>query len=530
MSMVRIQKKPLELLFFLFLCSVAYGQEETKSYQSIDMFVGSSQKAFKSSRVKYAGLWNRMEHDCRGDMPGDWLAAFRNMPNFGQSSFLDLVRGGVKISNQVVYPTEQQFFQNTISAELGRLYACVTGISYRDDVFVLQNVDYFNQLIENLQYLEDELAYGHYVNGLAYSCKVLKSKAQLDSVLASPTNIGCVFTVQGGHALGNYLYIEQGIENTPEYQTLVLNNVDKLKGGLPLRSSSEEHLSIPIFALSFSNFYNDGLVGKTAQFSSQEELLFGKQTGVGNEMTTLGQNVIARLLSKETGRRILVDISGMSPDSRDWYYSYIKDLRYRKDTVPILALNVGISGLNRKDKEYRDKDELVKRQGSLLNNRQGNLARQDLSEIISSGGLIGISFDRHKLMGDAFQKLYDATLPNSYNRRRIALKALVANICRVVQISNQVEAWDAICLSSQFDTHHARPLDVYRSSEDFYELYRELLEFFRNPEDIEDLYTAKQIKKFLYGYTPEEAVDRIFYGNALRMIRQTLPDEAPKKK
>lgn len=514
------------LLFLAtFIVSVSTEAQENKNnIYTVDMFVASSQKAFKSRKVKRYSLWERIENDCPIEAPFELNNAFEGVPRHAQSSFYDLMKGNVKISNQIITPTERQFLQSdflqpNISSEI---FGCLTGISYREEAFVLNNVDYFNLVIENLYYLQEELQYSYHTRGRVFNCKIINNPNQIPEIMESPTDIGVVVSIHGGHALGNYLYIEQNQYESSEYKNILINNIDRLKGTQPLRVKTNEFLEIPIFSISFGNYFEDGICGKAAKFSLAEEDAFKEQDNLGRGMTGLGETVVRRLLSKETGRRILLDVSDMSLAAREWYYKFVKDQRYGKDTIPILALNVGISGLSDRDNAYSGNDEKLKNQQSFLNNRQANLSRQDIRAIVRSEGLIGISLDKDRLMGKAFQTRYNSTLEGSADRRRIAVDAIVANICKIIQTAQTIDAWDMICIGSSFD-NHCRPMEMFATSADLEQLAKELLEFFENPRDIEGLFTEKEIKQFMYSYEARDIVERIMYKNALNFLKEHLP-------
>jgi len=488
-----------------------------------DMGVYSTQKAFKSRKVKRHSMWETIENDCALDLeelPLELSSAFVGISRRNQSSIYDLVKGNVKISNQIISPTERQFMHSPFltPGSSSKIFGCLTGMSYREENFILNNVDYFDLVLANLNYLQEELQYNYHKNSRTYQTILIRTKKDIRMVLNNPTQVGFLISIGGGHSLGNYLYIEQDQVETEEYQNIVLTNIKKLKGTIPLEAGANKYLDIPIFSINFGNYFRDGICGKTARFSLREEEAFKRPTTIGDNMTELGQKAIRELLDKKSGRRILVDVGGMSIRSRDWYYKYVKDSRYRKDSIPIIAGGVGISGLSKKDNAYGrdDKKELLSHQFS-------NLSRQDLIAILQSRGLVAISLDKNKLMGKEFQLRYEETIPNSADRRRVAIEALVSNICKAIHMSNDIEAWNMLCISSQFDTH-ARHLDVFGSSSDMVILYRDLLEFFKDPRDINGLYSAKEIQTFMYNLSPEEIVDKIMYKNALNFIERNLPE------
>lgn len=487
-----------------------------------DMGVHSTQKAFKSRKVKRHSMWERIEHDCGLDLeeiPIELTNAFQGISRHNQSSIYDLVRGNVKISNQIISPTERQFMHSPFltPGSSSKIFGCLSGMSYREENFILNNVDYFDIVLGHLSYLQEELQYSYHKNGRTYDGLIIRNRDNLRTVLNDPTKVGFVVSIKGGHSLGNYLYIEQNQVDTDEYQNIVLKNVNRLKGAVPLAEDGKEFLNIPIFSINFGNFFADGVSGKTARFSINEEEAFKRPTTIDDDITELGQKVIFAMLDEKKGRRILVDIGGMSLRSRQWYYKHVKTQRYRKDSIPIIATGVGISGLSSRDNAYGKADKK-----EVLNHETTNLSRQDLIAIVQSRGLVGLSLERDRLMGKELQRIYDESIPNSADRRRIAVEALVGNICKAIHMSNSIEAWDMLCISSQFDTH-ARHIDVFNSSDDMVALYRDLLEFFENPRDIKGLYSVKEIKNFMYNYSAQELVDKIMYKNAMRFLTKHLP-------
>ena len=527
---------------FILIAVTSFGQDSTATeatpptevelspedpFKLFDMGVYSTQKAFKSRKVRRHSMWEKIENDCGLDLeeiPLELTNAFENIARCNQSSIYDLVKGNVKISNQIISPTERQFMHSPFltPGSSSKIFGCLTGMSYREENFILNNVGYFGLVLSNLAYLQEELQYNYHKNGHTYRCELLRNKQDMYNVLDDPTKVGFLVSIGGGHSLGNYLYIEQNQVDDAEYKNIVLTNISKLKGATPIQSAPEEYLDIPIFSMNFGNYFNDGLCGKTSRFSLAEEEAFKRPTTIDDDITALGQAAIRELLDRKKGRRILVDIGGMSLRSREWYYKHIKDQRFRKDSIPIMATGVGISGLSKNDNAYgRDEKK------ELLNHEMTNLSRQDLSNILKSRGLIGISLAKDKLMGSEFIARYDAAVPNSADRRRIAIEAIVANICKAIHMSNDIEAWDMLSISSEYDAHQ-RHLDVYDSSGDMVNLYRDLLDFFKNPRNIKGMYSVKEIKDFMYNYTPEEIVEKIMYKNALRFIEENLPELPPR--
>lgn len=519
----------LSVFWTMTMVYMAQGQEKVRASRPIciDMFAASSQKAFKSRKVERYSMWERIENNCDfniSQIPPELSLAFEGVSKRSQSHMYSLVQGNVKISNQIIAPTERQFFQSEFlnSGSRSKTFGCLTGMSYKEESFILSNVNYFKIVIENIEYIQDELQYKYHVGPRSYSCRIIKNPADIDSVMNNPLEIGWLLSIAGGHTLGNFLFIEQAQYRTNEYRNTVIGNIDILKGTNPVRLKTKEYLEVPIFSISFGNYFQDGICGKAAQFLIEEEEAFKRQDNLGEDFSELGKVAVERLLSKKGGRRILIDIGGISLKAREWYYDFIRDRRFEKDTIPILSTNVGISGLSKKDKNYSNEDAKLKNLNTMLNHRHGNLCKEDVLDILRSNGLIGISLERDKLMGKSFQARYNATVAGSANRRRVAVDAIVSNICKVIKSGYSIEAWDIVSIGSQFDTH-ARHLEMYKESADMYQLYKDLLVYFENPRDIEGTFDAKEITGLMYDYTAKELVDKIMYKNALRFVKKHLP-------
>lgn len=507
-----------------------------KEFKFVDMHVCSSQKAFES-QFDYANrelapqrrfqFLEKMENDCLSGLiiPPELRAAYDGIPKSSQAHIMSMFKGNIRISNQVLKPTEHQFLAENqylvATSDPSIIYKCLAGVEFEKERFSQSQVDYFWLVLKQLQYIDEELSYDYHIKGKKYKCRIVRNTDDLRQIMASENEMGWVMSIGGGHSLGNYTYIATNQMKSTEYENVIIHNIDRLKGAAPLHLKTEEYLDIPILSINFGNVFEDGICGKVVHFSLSEENAFGSQGSMGKSVTTLGQTAIKRLLDKEKGRRVLIDIGGMSLKSREWYYKYIKERRFYKDTIPIIASNVGISGLSKRNSAYTSTDEKIKSQSSYLNHRHANLCDQDIKAIIKSKGLIGLSLDRDKLMGRSSQAKYDSYMAGTANQREIAINSIIANLCTIIHKSNTVEAWKHISISTEFDTH-TRHFNQYESAKDMYRLSNDLLEFFKNPRDT-DLYTKKEIENYMGGYTPEQIVDMITHENALRFMYEHLP-------
>ena len=517
-------------------------QQPQFNFPLIDMGAASSHRYFNLHRARpntNVSIWSQLDAECNATVPmlsnttgsgGRW-EVFEDVARFSQASLLSQVESNVRISNQMLYATEYPFLKsilyNNSLVEAIDVYKCFTGVTMSREALINLNIEYFpTVLMEHLAYLQSELDYPLNKDGKRYECYILQRGDNIDSLLKNTPKMLWVLSIRGAHILSTGTYLYQDQKDTPDFKKAVLDNIDKLKGLKSAYNAAGKAitLKVPIFSISFDSYFTDGLCGKAAKFLAVEKDAFQAQDlQIG--VTPIGQEAIVKLLNKDDGQqRILIDVAGMNVKSRDWYYTYIKERRYLKDSIPIMAMGVGISGLKPSDKEFDFEDEVLRESNpSLLNNRHANLNREDIIQIIQSQGLVGISLERHRLMGSMFIARYKATLPYSAERRRVVVEAIAANICKFIQTAQTREAWDMICISSTFDLY-GRFLEPYQTTDDLPQLTKDLYAFFSNPRAIDGLFTEREVRQFMYNLKAEDIVERIMYRNAYRFLLKHYPN------
>lgn len=548
--------------FFLSLAAACWAyavsaQEHSNlNFPIVDMSAASSHRYFylyksKSMAKENAGMlvnvpiWSPIDAECNATVGvlsnttnnSGRLDVFQDVNRYSQASLLSQTEANVRLCNMVIAPVEYPFLKSVLYSnallEPAEVFRCFTGVSMYREAFASLNIDYMGAIFaEHVAYLDSELGYPLNKDGKRYECRILQRNDNVDSLVKNSAKILWLVSVKGGHVLSTGTFLYQDQKDTPDFKKIVMDNIDKLKGLKPVQRIGKPALTIniPIFSISFDGFFDDGLCGRVAKFLPTEKDGFQPQdlkTGI----TPVGQEAILRLLSKEDGQaRILIDVAGMGVKAREWYYTYNKERRYLKDSIPILATGVGISGMKSDENGYGDSDELVKNnQNTILNNRHANLSREDIIQIVASQGLVGISLERDKLMGSAMRARYEAALPQSAQRRRIACEAVVANICKFIQVAQTKEAWDMICIASNFDLY-GRFIEPYNTTDQLPLLASDLYDFFSHPRAIDGIFTEREIKQFMYNIPARDIVERIMSRNALRFVAKHYPRTAGEKK
>ena len=110
----------------------------------------------------------------------------------------------MRISNQIIRPTERQimFSPYLTPGSSAQIFSCLSGLSYREEHFILNNANYFEIVLQNLKYLNDELKYSHRQNVHSYKAVLIRSKKEIRATMTDPSKLGLVISIGGGHSLG----------------------------------------------------------------------------------------------------------------------------------------------------------------------------------------------------------------------------------------------------------------------------------------------------------------------------------------
>jgi microsomal dipeptidase-like Zn-dependent dipeptidase len=492
----------------------------------IDIHVNTTKKPFNSrSNGQQIGIWEPFDHECGYNLSSQVMSNLgNNVPKHSQSHLEALVKGNTRIACLNLSPIEQKLINTNnqlTDKNKQSTVACVAGIDANQLFLRRKEIDYFKDLVENINYVQRYEKKGHYVNGFEYGLELIKNKKHLEDIAADPNRLGLILTVEGGHSLGHSIYIDNDITKLEEYRKFVLQNVDRLKGTLPLSDIQGEYLDVPVLWISLAKTFKNGLGGFSNSLNKAEQNIFDKPEGMNTKETKLGIEVIERLISKDNGRRILIDIKHMSLDFRTRYYKTVERSEILGDAIPIVCSHCAISGMPKRQNIYRKKDDDSKNNNYYLNHWKQNLSKEDIQKIHRSRGLIGIPLDKTVLGGQLALSDIENQLSNTVQLRKACIKLLMANILTVVSTINDPSAWDIISIGSDFDEMRY-PLDVYQSSEDLPQLAVDIQRFLERPENIQDLFNEEQIRNLLFDLTPAEITAKIMSENAYEFIKKNI--------
>ena len=458
--------------------------------------------------------WQRIDNVCEGKMARWAVKATKAVPRTSQAHLEGLQRGNVRLVCCALVPLERKMLTpNFINAKKkgDATMECLAGFDVTHDwaTFMANEVDYYQNLTENLTYIAQYEGIQHNINGRAYSFEVARSAAHLTAILKDTSKIAMVLTVEGGHSLAHSLELND-VSGTDAFRTTVLNNTLQLKNA-----------TLPIYSLNINHFFWNGLCGHARTLSGAQTVLMPQKEGVNLGFTALGKEVVALLLDDKKGRRILIDLKHTSLLGRKWYYNYIKKRRAVGDNIPIICSHTGISGVSWNSLQYNQRDGAKKNKQSYLNTWTINLSDEDVQHIHDSGGLIGIMLDKYKLVGSLGVATYRKAIVGSNERRQAYVKAIWANFFAAVSAVNRRSAWDILCFGSDFDGM-ITPYETYAKASDTPDLANDLLQFLQSPTDIDTLFTHKELKRLMFGLSPNEIMKKIMQTNQYECLQRSF--------
>lgn len=511
------------ILFLCLLSSLVPAYCQSSTY--VDIHVNSTTKPFYSQTKKKYNLWEPIDHFCDKNLPSQVIRDFGfKVPKNAQSNFEALISGNVRIVCINLSPIEQEYFNLSSFANnknKATTVACITGIQGNELFLRRKEVDYFTDLLAHISFVKDYENQPHYINGKEYTYRIIREEADVDKVLQTPNQIGLILTIEGAHSIGHSLYIKDEITNLEEYRRYILNNVNRLKGKLPLSADNPGVLEAPILFFAPCKLFYNGAGGQALTFNREQQNVFSKPENLDEAETELGKSIIDSLISKE-GHRILIDLKHMNLAFRTYYYKLVERAGILGEDIPVVASHCGISGLKWKDVLYKKRDDDSKNNNSYLNHWQQNLGDEDIQKIFQSRGLIGISLDKSVIAGQIALNEIKNTELGSRQRRMACLKVFMANVFTIIRVINSPKAWDIISVGSDFDAMFD-PLDPYASAEDFPALANDMARFLDNPQDIgRDLFTAQEIKRLMFNLSTSDIVEKIMSTNAINFIKRNL--------
>lgn len=509
----------------LWLCTVSLGLAQGE-LPIFDYSNYALHKEFLDNSKTDKDPWSRKEHNCPEEVPEAIAAIFKEVTKHSQSHLLAMYKGNMRLAIfSLAFPEKQYFKASGLDKDnFMAITSCLGGFRPSFELLATEDINYFGKIMDYLRFVRSIEEKPYYYMGRKLSFQLLRKAEDVDAIFNSPAIVGGGVQLFGGHLLGSYFYLRQNLINEPSYQSEVLKNVRRLKGALPLIEHTEEYLDFPILFFTIDSDFRNGLGGDIPEEAKERDRKLYKEAIPANkELTSVGKEVVRLMIDKKEGRRICIDFRGLSHEARDWAYAYYQSLRYHGDTVPVIMSNTAVYGESWKRKRQ---DEKLSR---YFHASPEQATREDLQAILASKGMLGISISKRKLTANTeLAEIIAEKLPGSANYRQAVVKILLAHVFHCVQVTQDRNMWNHLSISTGFDGTSSY-FESYKTAEDLRDLRTDVLAFLKEPEPIFDLYSQLEVKAFMYDYSPEEIVAKLFSTNARDFTKSLLSNLAKDK-
>lgn len=450
-------------------------------------------------------------------------------------------------------------YRKSVDLKLIRL---ITGISEKWTSWFLGQVqgqevwiDYFRDYQREYNYLKDSQGPrpGESADGFTPEFRLVRSFAELEDLEDRPVICG-ILSLEGLHGIGRYPkkalrgsipFEELQPEEREAIRSSLFRNLETIKRAGRGRGPDPDGFA-PFF-VTFSHHMNNFLAGHARSFGGLLSRVFNQQPGLGLGFTGLGEELVGRLLERrEDASRILIDTKHLSLKARGEYYRRVSAMRKHGDNVPVIASHTAVNGLPDLASAAANDDDPQTERRSYISRFSINLTDEDIREILKSDGLIGICMHDGRMPGRKFKRKLKAVRAYREKAKRLYSQLFLTNVFHIVRVGEAylasggrvdgaADPWKTVALGSDNDGI-VDPFDTFRTAADFPAFREKLIEALKTQErpymkefrilslPREDPMPAAEVTRLMMGQTPEEVVDRIFYGNVRNFLKKYFND------
>ncbi|MFN8322687.1 MAG: membrane dipeptidase [Chitinophagales bacterium] len=470
----------------------------------VDLHCHPNLKAFNSGYpAPTSNMWDNIHHKIDSRFAHSVNGISQHVLKESQSNLDSLTAGNVRVFQLSLYPTERGFLhlRNVPQWLIGKnridiLQEVVTGY---DAECIRQYRKHYNYFTD----LEAEYAYVFGQQGKSPDGKsefvLVNNYTELQQALQKKNTLIGIVTIEGAHVLGT---------GAPQTEEL---SAEELKQQLTENILAIKRWEYPPFMINLAHHFWNHLSGHATSFKRPINGLVNQNKGKNKGITEAGWHVIRELLSRENGKRILIDTKHMSLAARKEYYAFVSNYNYvnPNDMIPIVSSHAGVNGFNTMDSSVKDADIMAKARKHRFYRWSINVSNEEIRIIHQSGGLIGLMMDKGMLGGlDTIKKITEIT--DSGKQRKEFTRLFWDNAFQMVKAIGEKSGWDVVAIGTDFDgtiTH----MDPYESSAKFPLLQSDLISYLEENRYQEELW---------YGYTPTELVRKIMHQNAMQFYKK----------
>ena len=304
----------------------------------------------------------------------------------------------------------------------------------------------------------------------------------------------------------------------------------------------------PVFFITYCHHFDNGLCGHARSMPRKAKILgLDQEDRINEGFNALGRKLLHHLLAVRqnesgifvddptAGRRVLVDLKHMSLAGREEVMALVANYNaHHPDKIPLIASHNGYAGMDiaemrsrvapdaPDDLREKDKTQVFTRlsphfRRPLHFNRWSiNLAREEITAIVDSDGLIGLSLEQNILGVKFGDKLKE------WDREDFT-HLIVSQLCVMAEVANTHAFWRHIAIGSDYDGL-INPVDGYPAA----------IFLARLREDVIDMMADLPDDARVAFFLPPRArgrdaiisiVDDFCYGNADRFVRRYFKAE-----
>ncbi|TVQ02065.1 MAG: hypothetical protein EA359_12675 [Balneolaceae bacterium] len=512
----------------------------------IDLHAHPQMKPINSSDAEreMKGIWKKFEESqyC-GELNRQLRNSLSETKKKSQANFEQAIEGNVRGVFLAMGPVERDFFKPDPRHFLLKLIlkrrqyrnlaACITAFDIQkvDKIFTrIENkkgVNYFNEeLMEEYKFLIDQVKKSQ---NQPNKMVIAGDYTEFQKHIRDENTITTVLTVEGAHSLGNYAEDEDFSRNIREANSDILynrlmpdfeKNIEKMKtwgGG--------RHAP---FFITICHHFSNLLAGHAKSFSPRQGLLtpgmddlLNQKAGKNEGFSRLGRDVTELLLSKENGRRILIDVKHMSVKARLKFFRMVEEKYWsRGEELPLICSHAALSGYKTIEESNRS-DTFRRWRNHYLSRQSINMSDEEARIIARSNGLVGIVLHGGRLPGGrAKQQIDNATNVDNDRLRDESIRLIMSNIFQFVRAAGDKKAWDCLCIGTDMDGVIV-PFKIYPNYSQMQNLAIHFYQFFTRPLDLSEIEMDKeQVKEFMYGYDAEELTEKLMSQNVLNFMEK----------
>ena len=476
----------------------------SKEIFTVDLHCHPNLKSFNSGYPQPSvNMWQNIPHKIDSKFAKTVEGISQHVLKESQSNLDALAAGNVRVFQLSLYPTERGFLH---LRNIPKLLIGKKRINIFQEVVTGYDADCILQLKKHYNYFKDleaEYAYVYGQQGKSPDGKrefvLVNNFTELEEAFKKQNTLIGIVTIEGAHVLGT------GAPDTDELSTEELTqqlseNIQAIKGW-----------EYPPFMINLAHHFWNHLSGHATSFKRPINGLINQKKGKNKGITEAGWHAVRELLSRENGKRIIIDTKHMSLAARKEYYEFVRNYNAinPNDMIPIVASHAGVNGFSTMDNSIKESDVMAKARTHRFYRWSINISNEEVRIIHKSGGLIGLMMDRGMLGGlDLIKKI--AEIENSEKQRKEYSRLFWDNAFQLVKAVGDKSGWDVVAIGTDFDgtiTH----MDPYESAAKFPMLQQDLINYLEENRYQEDWW---------FGYSPQELVKKIMNENAMRFYKR----------